>query len=218
MTARIEFQREIDSLHQLIIRMGAAVEKAIGEAIEALINLDAQKAERIIEEDDIIDNMECEINHQCVMIISRQQPVARDLRDVTSALKLITDLERIADHASDMSERTLALCKLTDHMNMPHHLIAMVNIAQDMIHGALEAYIAQDEQKAKVIIDMDEKVDEYYESLKAYLINLMKEDKKNIDQSVEMLLFCKYVERIADHAQNVAEWVIFYLKGRYRHE
>ena len=109
MTARIEFQHEMTLLHQSIIRMGASVEKMIREAIEALVDLDLEKARAVVAQDDGVDQMERDIDRHCVEIIARQQPVASDLRDVTSTLKLITDLERIADHAGDISERILAL-------------------------------------------------------------------------------------------------------------
>lgn len=218
MAARIEFQNEMNLLHQSIIRMGATVENAINQAIEALIDLDAAKAEAVVAQDDIVDNMEREIDTHCVEIIARQQPVASDLRDVTSTLKLITDLERIADHASDISERILALCAHENKIPVPHDVVTSAHMALNMLHGALDAYVLRDQTLAESVIRMDEKVDERYENLKAYLIHLMKVDSANVDQLVEMLLICKYVERIADHAQNVAEWVVYYIQGRHRHD
>ncbi|MDW7658256.1 MAG: phosphate signaling complex protein PhoU [Bacillota bacterium] len=218
MVARIEFQNEMTLLHQSIIRMGATVENAINEAIEALVDLDADKAAIVVAQDDIVDNMEREIDHHCVEIIARQQPVASDLRDVTSTLKLITDLERIADHASDISERILALCAHENKVAVPHDVVTIAHMARNMLHGALDAYVMRDETLAESVIRMDEKIDERYENLKAYLVHLMKVDPANVDQLVEMLLICKYVERIADHAQNVAEWVVYYIQGRHRHD
>ena len=217
MAARIEFQNEMTLLHQSIIRMGATVEDAISQALEALIDLDAAKAAKVVEQDDVVDNMEREIDNHCVEIIARQQPVASDLRDVTSTLKLITDLERIADHASDISERILALCGHDNKIAVPHDVVTIAHMARNMLHGALDAYVMRDEELAESIIRMDEKIDERYEHLKSYLVHLMKVDSANVDQLVEMLLICKYVERIADHAQNVAEWVVYYIQGRHRH-
>jgi len=218
MVARIEFQNEMTLLHQSIIRMGATVENAINEAIEALVDLDADKAAAVVAQDDVVDNMEREIDHHCVEIIARQQPVASDLRDVTSTLKLITDLERIADHASDISERILALCAHENKIVVPHDVVTIAHMARSMLHGALDAYVLRDETLAESVIRMDEKIDERYENLKAYLVHLMKVDPANVDQLVEMLLICKYVERIADHAQNVAEWVVYYIQGRHKHD
>ena len=218
MTARIEFQHEMTLLHQSIIRMGASVEKMIREAIEALVDLDLEKARAVVAQDDGVDQMERDIDRHCVEIIARQQPVASDLRDVTSTLKLITDLERIADHAGDISERILALGQLEPQIAVPHDIVTIANQASQMLHGALDAYVLRDVAKAEAVIQMDEKIDERYENLKAYLIHLMKVDPANVDQLVEMLLICKYAERIADHAQNVAEWVVFYIQGRLKHE
>lgn len=212
---RVEFMKEMTLLHQEIIRMGATVENAINEAVNALIEMDAEKAQMVIDQDDIVDEMERMIDRHCVAIIARQQPVAIDLRDVTSTLKLITDLERIADHASDISERVIDICKNKDRIAVPYDIVTITNLAKNMLHGALDAYVAQDEAKAVAIISMDDKVDELYLRLKTYLTHLMAVDSENVPQLVEMLLIAKYVERIADHAQNVAEWVVFYIQGRH---
>lgn len=215
MVTRIEFQKEMTLLHQEIIRMGATTENAISEAVTALIEMDAEKARKVIEQDDVVDEMERLIDKHCVAIIARQQPVASDLRDVTSTLKLITDLERIADHASDICERILAICKNEQRTPVPYDIVTMANMAKNMLRGALDAYVTRDEAQAASIILMDDKVDELYERLKAYLIHLMMVDSANVAQLVEMLMICKYFERISDHAQNVAEWVLYYIKGRH---
>lgn len=212
---RVEFAKELALLHQEIIRMGATVERAIEEAINALTSLDADKARQVISQDDLVDEMERQIDRHCVAIISRQQPVAADLRDVTSTLKLITDLERIADHASDICERVLEISTYQTRIAIPHDIVTIANLALSMLRGALEAYVAHDETKAEGIINMDDKVDELYNRLKMHLIHLMQVDSQNTGQLVELLLITKYVERIADHAQNVAEWVVFHIQGRY---
>ncbi len=212
---RIEFAKEMTLLHQEIIRMGATTENAISEAIAALIDMDAAKARLIIEQDDIVDDMERMIDKHCVAIIARQQPVASDLRDVTSTLKLITDLERIADHASDICERILEICKNENRITVPVDIVTIANLARNMLHGALDAYVAHDEAMATAVISMDDKVDELFLRLKGNLVHLMTVDSENVGQLIEMLLIAKYVERIADHAQNVAEWVVYHIQGRY---
>jgi len=214
MVTRIEYQKEMTLLHQEIIRMGATVENAISEAIRALVDMDEAKARQVIEQDDIVDEMERTIDHHCVAIIARQQPVASDLRDVTSTLKLITDLERIADHASDISERILEICKNSERIAVPHDIVTMTGLAQNMLRGSLDSYVSRSEEQALAVVGMDVKVDELYNRLKTYLVHLMTVDPANVGQLVEMLQICKYVERIADHAQNVAEWVLYYVKGR----
>lgn len=215
MAIRVEFQKEMITLHQEIIRMGALVENAINDAITALIEMDVEKAHKVIEQDDIIDEIERAIDRHCVAIIARQQPVASDLRDVTSTLKLITDLERIADHASDICERILEICKKKERIAVPYDIVTIAKMASNMLRGALDSYVARNEEQAAKIILMDEKVDELYGRLKSYLVHLMSVDSDNVAQLVEMLLICKYVERIADHAQNVAEWVLYYIRGRH---
>ena len=215
MVPRVEFNKDMQQLHQEIIRMGALVEQAINDAVRALTDMDIETAQKVIDGDDQIDEMERAIDRHCIEIIARQQPVASDLRDVTSTLKLITDLERIADHASDISERVLALEQLENKVAVPYDIATIIQMAQNMLKGALDAYVARDEEKAKSIILMDEKVDTLYNQLKDYLSHLMSVDSQNVKQLVEMLLICKYAERVADHAQNVAEWVLYYVQGRF---
>ncbi|MDD2533869.1 MAG: phosphate signaling complex protein PhoU [Eubacteriales bacterium] len=212
---RIEFEKELSTLHQEIIRMGAHVEQAINDAIQALADLDTERALKVIANDDIIDELEREIDRRCVEIIARQQPVARDLRDLTSTLKLITDLERIADHASDISERIVAINQLPNKAVVPHDIITIAEVSKQMLRGALDAYVTRNEALASDIVRMDDRVDELYEKLKKYLIHLMSVDTENVEQLVEMLMISKYFERISDHAQNVAEWVLFFIKGRH---
>jgi phosphate transport system protein len=215
MVVRIEFQKEMESLHQDIIRMGATVEAAINEAVLALMDLDVERAKKVIDGDDIIDEMEREIDRKCVEIIARQQPVASDLRDVTSTLKLITDLERIADHASDISERILAICEHGERIPVPYDISRIADFAKDMLREALDSYVSRNEEQAARTIAMDDRVDEMFEGLETYLTHLMKVDPQNVEQLVDLLMICKYFERIADHAQNVAEWVLYYIKGRH---
>ncbi len=215
MVTRQLFEDELNKLHSEIVRMGIAVENSIADALTALIERDGEMAETIIEGDDIIDDMELKIEKMCLEIIARQQPVAKDLRDITSALKLITDFERIADHAADISERILALTEKESVM-VQHNLILMGEIAKEMIRGSLDAYVTRHIDTAKAVIAKDDKVDSLYLELKADYVRLMGIDPGKIEQYVELLLICKYFERIADHAQNVAEWVVFYVEGSHK--
>ena len=218
MVTRIEFEKEMSRLHEEIIRMGAQVEHAIEEAIAALIDLDAARAQVVIDQDDIVDEMERNIDRHCVEIIATQQPVARDLRDVTSTLKLITDLERIADHASDISARVIEMTRNPDRIPVPHDIVTIIRLARKMLHGSLDAYVEKDQLIATDVIQMDNKVDDLYLRIKDYLVRMMAIDSENVPQLVEMLLVCKYAERIADHSQNVAEWVLYYIEGRLKDE
>lgn len=215
MTTRIEFQREMDALHQEIIAMGNAVELAIDRAMQALTGMNLELAQQVMAGDDLVDEMERQIDSHCVSIIARQQPVANDLRDVTSTLKLITDLERIADHASDISERILTMGELNRQIAVPHDIISITTAARNMLHDALASYVTHDESMAAQTIQMDDDIDAQFLKLKKYLTHLMSVDPDNVPELVEMLLIAKYAERIADHAQNVAEWVLYYIRGRH---
>lgn len=215
---RVEFQKELESLHQDIIRMSAMVEGAINEAVVALMDMDCERAQRVFDGDDAIDAMERTIDAKCVEIIARQQPVASDLRDITSTLKLITDLERIADHASDISERVIVMCGQDSRIPMPYDISRMAEFSKNMLREALDSYVTRNEEQASRTIEMDTQVDEMYDRIKVYLTHLMKVDSQNVEQLVELMMVSKYFERISDHAQNVAEWVLFYIKGRRMNE
>jgi phosphate transport system protein len=214
MVVRGGFDKDLEHIHDQIIRMGTLTQNAIEDAVNALVEMDVEKAKRVIAQDDIIDDMEREIDQACFELIARQQPVARDLRDTISNLKLITDLERIADHASDISEKVLILDSFHTSIMIPADLIRMSDMSQLMIRSALESYVTKNEETAAQVVHMDDKVDELYDKVKAYLIKRMRQDPENIELLTEILLVCKYFERISDHAQNVAEWVLFYIRGR----
>ena len=215
MGTRLGFERDLGELHEEIVRMGALVEAAIGGAVEALERSDAARAQEVIAGDDAIDDMEHAIERRCLEIIARQQPVARDLRDVASALKLVTDLERIADHASDISEKIVALTKAR-RIVLPHAVVPMANQAKQMVRGALDSYVGRDAVRAAEVALSDDRVDETYERIKADLVHLLAVDPENANSLVELLFICKYFERIADHATNVAEWVVFLVNGDHR--
>jgi len=214
MVVRGGFDKELENIHEQIIRMGTLTQNAIEDAVTALVEMDTEKAKRVIAQDDVIDAMERQIDQACVELIARQQPVARDLRDTISTLKLITDLERIADHASDISEKVLLLDSFHTSVMIPADLIRMSDLSQLMIRSALESYVTKNEDTAAQVVHMDDKVDALYDKVKAYLIKRMRQDPDSIELLTEILLVCKYFERISDHAQNVAEWVLFYIRGR----
>lgn len=218
MVVREEFERELVKIHEMIVRMGTATLDSISSAVDALVELDKSKAQIVIDNDDVIDQMERDIDQACLEMIIRQQPVAADMRDAISTLKLITDLERIADHASDICEKVLILAQFDTCIVIPADVIRMSDYSKIMIKSALDAYVSKDESAAVEVVDMDDKVDALYVKIKKYLIDRMRQDPANIEGLVELLTICKYFERISDHAQNVAEWVIFYVRGRRPNE
>jgi len=191
------------------------VKKAISDATEALIRQDIEAAKRIMAADDDIDAMEKEIERLCLQVILQQQPVARDLRFVSAILKIITDLERIGDHASDISEFTQYLTgkpfiKKMDHIPM------MADLTMIMVTESIEAFVNRDLKLAKKVITKDDEVDELFLLVKTELIELINEDASNGDQALDLMMVTKYYERIGDHATNVAEWAVFSLTGTHK--
>lgn len=217
MTSRQEFQNEIRYLHEQIIRMGAAVEKALTLATDALFLEDGELAKQVIAGDDLIDEQEREIDRQCVRLIALQQPVARDLRDVTSNLKLITDLERVADHAVEISGYALNLQEMGNTITIPPDLIRLAELTRQILRAALDSYVSRDKTKAALTIQMEQPIDEIYQKVSAGLIEQMKNKNGAMNILAELLLVSKNFERAAAHAQNVAEWVIYYIDGRHAH-
>ena len=215
MTQRLNYQKELRDLHERMIRMGSDVEEAIHTAVQSLIDIDVNLAKRVITNDDAIDDQEREINQECVMLIARQQPVASDLREITSDMKLTTDLERMADHAEDIADHVIAISKLAHKVIVPHDIVQLASQTQNMIHAAIDAYVSADADKAKQVILMDSNIDNLYANMKEYLVKQMKLDPESADIYVEMLLICKHLERIGDHSENVAEWIIYHIEGEY---
>ncbi len=217
MTSRQEFQNEIRYLHEQIIRMGASVEKALTLATDALFHADSELSKQVIAGDDLIDEQEREIDRQCVRLIALQQPVARDLRDVTSNLKLITDLERIADHAVEIAGHTLHLQGLGNTITIPPDLIRLAELTRQILRAALDSYVSRDKTKAALTIQMEQPINEIYQKVSSGLIEQMRKKSEAMNSLAELLLVSKNFERAAAHAQNVAEWVIYYIDGRHAH-
>lgn len=154
MVVREEFEKELIKIHEMIIRMGAATQQSISDAVQSLVDFDVEMAEKVIANDDVIDDMERDIDRACLQMIVRQQPVAADLRDAISTLKLIMDLERIADHASDICEKVLLLQDYKDTMVIPADVIRMSDYAKIMIKSALESYVSKNEEVAQTVVHM----------------------------------------------------------------
>ena len=211
---RSKFEEQLKQLDDALIEMGAMVEKAIADATKALIEQDVTLAQKIASSDDEIDNKEKEIENLCLKILMQQQPVARDLRYVSSTLKLITDLERIGDHASDISEITLLLAD-KPYIKKLEHIPQMAEAAMKMLTESIDAFVKKDIELAKQVVAYDDIVDELFETIKDELIELIKADRENGDQAVDLVMIAKYFERIGDHATNIAEWIVFSLTGTH---
>lgn len=209
---RNRFDRQLSELNKELIGMGELIEHAIEIAVSAFVKQDGIKAEEAIQFDEEIDRQEREIEGLCMKLLLQQQPVAKDLRLISAALKMITDMERIGDHAADISEMTLLMEK-NPYITQPDSIQKMATETTDMVIRSINAYVNKDLEMAKWVIDRDDVVDELFMSVKARLIELINEDKKYGEQAADMLMVAKYFERIGDHATNIAEWVIFSITG-----
>ncbi|MBS7526415.1 phosphate signaling complex protein PhoU [Fusibacter paucivorans] len=212
MSYRTALDNDLRTLHVQIIKMGTLIEKSIDDTIQALINQDVEMAKQVIEGDDRFDDMERLIESNCVSVIARQQPVASDLRKITSILKIVTDLERIADHCSDVSKLTLHLAK-EEYVKPLIDIPKMSKQVKEMLKLTIDCYIDLDVDKGKRICKEDDIVDNYYKSIREELEMIMKERPGTVRQCIDFLLIAKYLERMADHITNVAEWVIYSVEG-----
>ena len=212
MSVRVTYELELEKLNQDLKEMAHMVENAIEQTFVAFEDQNHEKAEEIIKGDRTINDMERAVESRCLYLILRQQPVACDLRQVSTALKVVTDLERIGDHASDIAELIL-LIKVEHAYHIVKHLPTMAAAAQKMVHDAIEAFIAQDLEAAMEIIKRDDEVDTLFNQVKTDVIDLLKTSPNQADQGIDLLMVAKYLERIGDHAVNVCEWTQFSKTG-----
>jgi phosphate transport system protein len=209
---RSRLDTQLQQLNMEIIKMGALIESAIENAVKALKNKDCNLAKEIIEFDTKIDDKEKEIQSMCLKLLLQQQPVARDLRLISSALKMITDMERIGDQAADISELTLLLAD----SNFTTNIKKMEQIAEatiKMVNESINAFVNKDLELAKSVIDYDDVVDSLFVEIKSDLIELVREDKDSGESAIDLIMVAKYFERIGDHTTNIAEWVVFAITG-----
>ncbi|MFP4456481.1 MAG: phosphate signaling complex protein PhoU [Clostridia bacterium] len=207
------FRTKLNKLYNKLLKMAGIVEDTIQLSVEGLRTLDAEIAKKVIEDDDIVDDLEYELEVECLSLLATQQPLAKDLRLVGATLKVITDLERIADHAVDISKITLSLQgqKLIKPLiDIPR----MAEYAVKMLHEAVTALINEDLELARKVIDDDDFLDNINKQIFHELLILMIGDPKIISQSMQLLMVSMYLERIGDHATNVAEWVYYIVEGK----
>lgn len=209
---RVFYVNELNSLVENVHTMGVDVLAALDKVIKNLENKDAALAQQIMANDDYFDNEELAIEKQCFKLLLLQAPVASDLREIASILKLVGDLERIADHCSDISQYTLNLTEMKPAA-LPADFLEMMKLMRSMVSDSITAIHGNDAELAQKIIDTDNKVDTYFHSLRGNLTALMQDKAYFVPQYVNYLMIAKYVERIADHATNIAEWVIYIVKN-----
>ena len=212
---RNRFDEQLHTLNHELLEMGALIERAIRSATDALVKQDVEAALQAIAADKEVDQAERDIESLCLKLLLQQQPVARDLRLISSALKMITDMERIGDQASDIAELVIYLSR-EPYIKELTHLPQMAENAIRMVTGALDAYVRKDVVLAQEVMGMDDAIDALFVTVKDELIALIRNDAAAGSQAIDLLMIAKYYERIGDHAQNIAEWVEYALTGRHK--
>ena len=214
------FDRDIEHLKELLLRMGAMVEESIGESIRALLDRDSEAAQRVIDADSAIDQMELDIDQHTVQLIATMQPAAVDLRFVAAAMKITPELERVADLAVDVCERAIELNReppLKPLIDIPR----LARISQEMVRQALDAFVRRDATLAREVIARDDEVDLLTEQSFRELLTYMLEDSRNISRAIRLTFIGKYFERMADGATNICEMVVYLAEGKvikHQHE
>lgn len=214
---RNRFDRQLEELNNELIEMGSLIEQAIEMGVSALVKQDVEKAQRAIAFDNEIDHQEKAIESLCMKLLMQQQPVAKDLRLISAALKMITDMERIGDHAADISEMTISMSDSSYEKNdMNIDVIKeMAKETTNMVIKSVDAFVNKDLELAHYVIDRDDIVDDLFAKFKKSLIVMINQNVKNGEQATDMLMVAKYFERIGDHATNIAEWVIYSITGEH---
>ena len=213
---RTHFLHQLQTLDRELLEMGALIERAIERACTALMQRDEAAAREALAVERRINAAERQIETLCLRLLLEQQPVAKDLRAISAALKMITDFERIGDQAAD-------ICGIVLEMQQPYckrleHLPQMADTAREMVKRSVDAFVARDVQLAREVIAMDEEVDALFLSIKEELIELLRQSPESGEQALDLLMIAKYFERIGDHAQNIGEWVEYAITGIHKGE
>lgn len=211
---RNKFEEQLEELGRHLIEMGAMIERSIAGAVKALIEDDAPKAREIASLDEEIDQKEREIERQCLKLLLQQQPVARDLRLISSALKMITDMERIGDQAADISEIVVRLAG-ADRLRIAH-IDDMARATIKMVTESIDAFVKKDLALVQAVIAYDDVVDGLFDQVRDDLVHMIADNRACGEQAIDYLMISKYLERIGDHATNIAEWVEFSITGEHK--
>lgn len=213
---RNRFERQLLELNNELIQMGSMIERAIEMGISALVRQDVEKAKKAIAYDEEIDEQEKTVESLCMKLLLQQQPVAKDLRLISAALKMITDMERIGDQAADIAD----IVKVTS-LDVPDASIRLKDMAKataSMVTKCIDAYVKQDLKLAREVIDSDDIVDDLFDEVKDEILQGMRKGITTDVQSLDYLMIAKYYERIGDHATNIAEWVVYSINGHHKGE
>lgn len=214
MAKQSRFEKQLNTLNQQMVQMGSMVEQSIEMAVSALVTKDSEKAHNMIEYAADVSNQERQIEGMCMKLLLCQQPVASDLRMISSALKMITDMERIAVQSAEISELTIRM-EETPYIKKLEHVQQMAKETILMVVKSIDAFVDKDLELAQEVISMDDVVDDLFIKIKQELIGLINQDASNGEQATDLLMIGKYFERIGDHAVNIAQWVTFSITGEH---
>jgi len=213
-----QYEEELRDLRADLVKMGGLVERQIADAVDSLVNRDSNQAREIIARDVEVNRMDVQIDDHCIRLVALHQPAASDLRFITTGLKITTDLERIGDNAVNICERAIELNDepiLKPYIDIPR----MAQIAQEMLKASIDAFVGGDVDLAQSVIERDDEVDQLNYQIYRELLSYMAEDPTSIGRATRILFISKYLERIADHATNIAEMVVYMVQGRnVRHQ
>ena len=212
---RNKFNEELKQLLNSVRVMGVNLEDTLDKVIVNLEQKDAALAQQIISDDDNFDNSEVNIEKQCLELVLTQTPVATDWREIASCLKLVGDMERIAAHCSDISQYTLKLIE-KEPVPLPDNFMNMLQVMRQMVYDSISAISENDLELANKVIATDDEVDNYFAEMRQHLTTVMQQKPQYVPQYVDYLMIAKYVERIADHSTNIAQWVMFVVKNELK--
>lgn len=210
---RNRFDEQLNTLNNELITMGALCEEAISSAVKLLIDNDVKMKDNVYEADKQIDQKERDIETLCMKLLMQQQPVASDLRTISSALKMISDMERIGDQASDIAE--IAEYAYGSGMESETHIADMARATIRMVTDSIDSFVKKDVDLAHTVIEHDNIVDDLFDKVKGELISAIENKAANAEALIDLLMIAKYFERIGDHAENIAEWVIYSITGKH---
>ena len=210
---RNRFDEQLNTLNNELITMGALCEEAISSAVKLLIDNDVKMKENVLDADKQIDQKERDIETLCMKLLMQQQPVASDLRTISSALKMISDMERIGDQASDIAE--IAEYAYGSGMESETHIADMARATIQMVTDSIDSFVKKDIDLAHTVIEYDNTVDDLFDKVKGELISAIENKAANAEALIDLLMIAKYFERSGDHAENIAEWVIYSITGKH---
>ena len=206
------YDEELARLHKMIVEMGGLAESQLAAAIEAVSRRDSELAARVIQDDDKVDQLERDLDNLAIRLLALRQPMARDLREIVAALKIAADIERICDYAANVAKRSIALAQ-SPPVQLVHALPRMAHLALLLVKDVIDAYVARDADKAMRVWNRDEELDAMYASVFREFLTYMMEDPRNIGACTHLLFMAKNIERIGDHATNIAENLYYLVHG-----